>query len=192
MKIETLRNGDNVVLKPLTMADFDRSLSFFRALSADERRYLRFDVTNPDVVRRLISEAEAGHAFRVIATVNDAVVGHGALEFSLLGWHRHVAEIRVVVAASHRRQRLGALIVRALYEAAQEHGLERVVMKMADQQTAARKIADRLGFTVDAVLPDHIKDADGNLTALVVMSCSLDAVSRALREFYKSDDWPDG
>jgi hypothetical protein len=63
---------------------------------------------------------------------------------------------------------------------------------MVKQQIAVRKICDRLGFRVDAVLADHVKDAEGKLRDLIVMSCTLDMMWREMRDFYPKDDWPDG
>ncbi len=40
--------------------------------------------------------------------------------------------------------------------------------------------------------PCYVKDTAGHSHALVVMTCTLDDVWRALRDFYSGDDWPDG
>ena len=63
---------------------------------------------------------------------------------------------------------------------------------MAAPQTAARAIFEKLGFCIDAMLPNHVKDSEGHLHPLVVMSCGLDDVAKSLREFYNDADWPDG
>ena len=147
---------------------------FFLALPPDDRRYFRVDVAKREVVEHRIRQAESGEAHRLMALVGDEVVAVGGLEFAGEGWHRHLAEIRVIVARDYRRRKLGAMLVAELFRDAQTMGLEKVVVKMAAPQTAARKICDRLGFHVDAVLPDHVKDSEGNLHAQVVMSCTLD------------------
>ena len=63
---------------------------------------------------------------------------------------------------------------------------------MAAPQTAARSVCEKIGFHIDAVLPDYVKDVEGKLHALVVMSCSLDEVSRSMRDFYGEKSWQDG
>ncbi len=87
---------------------------------------------------------------------------------------------------------LGQKLIAALFRTAQQKGVEKVVAKMASPQTRARKILERLGFHVDSVIPDYIKDVDGNVHAMVIMSCTLDAMSRELKGFYRTDHWPDG
>ena len=41
----------------------------------------------------------------------------------------------------------------------------------------ARRACERLGFCLEAVLRDHVKDASGKVHDLFVMSCGLDEVS---------------
>ena len=63
---------------------------------------------------------------------------------------------------------------------------------MAAPQTGARKIFEKLGFRVDSVLPDYIKDADGRSQSMVIMTCTLGEMQKELKDFYRNDDWPDG
>ncbi|MHC4414641.1 MAG: GNAT family N-acetyltransferase [Planctomycetota bacterium] len=187
-----MKDGTAVVVREPVTEDLERSLRFFQGLPLDDRRYLRADVTQREIVERRIRQAEAGEVYRIVATVGDDIIAEGALEFSEQAWHSHLGEIRVIVAPAYRCRRLGALLIGELFRVAQRRGVEKVVVKMAEPQTAARKICERLGFRVDAVLPDHIKDSEGKLHPLVVMSCTLDEMWRELRDFYQVDDWPDG
>jgi GNAT superfamily N-acetyltransferase len=192
MKFEGLKDGTTVLLREPTMDDVEGSFRFFQDLPPEDRRYLRVDVTKRDIVERRIRDSVEGRIYRLLALMDDKIVADGALEFSGERWRQHVGEIRVIVAREYQRLRLGALLIKALYHTAHDRGVEKVVAKMAAPQTGARKIFERLGFHVDSVLPDYIKDADGNLQSMVVMSCSLDEMSRELKGFYKTDHWPDG
>ena len=192
MRIEGLKDGSTVLLREPTMDDVERSLQFFLDLPPEDRRYLRVDVTKRDIVERRIRDAAQGGTHRLVAFAGEKIVADGALEFPGDSWRRHIGEIRVIVARKYQRLRLGALLIKALYRTAQRGGVEKVVAKMASPQTGARKIFERLGFHVDSVLPDYIKDSDGNLHSLVVMSSSLDDMSQELKDFYRTDHWPDG
>ena len=50
MALESLKNGTAVLLREPTMDDLERSRRFFLSLSPEDRRYLRVDVTRPEVV----------------------------------------------------------------------------------------------------------------------------------------------
>ena len=197
LRIEGLKDGTAVHLRKPTMEDVDRSLSFFRTLSPDERRYLRVDVTRKEVVEARIQQAEAGDVYRIVALVDDEIVGDGALNLSLAPWRRHVGEIlvgeiRVIVDPASRRRWLGTALIRDLFCVAQRLMLEMVVVRIAAPQLAARELCERLGFRVDGVMPEEVEDSEGNLHAMVLLSCHLDEMWKALRDFYPSDNWPDG
>ena len=188
MRLESLRDGTNVLLRSPTLDDLDRVHEYFRALPEGERKYLRFDVTRRQVVERLIREVLAGEAYRILAEIDDEVVGHGALELSRDTWQSHIGELRVIVAPSYRRRGLGALLIKQLFRAAEEHDIEKAIIRVARPQLAVRTVCEHLGFVVDAVLKDHVRDGDGEVHDLIVLSCDLGEVSRALRELYREDD----
>ena len=174
------------------MDDVEGSLRFFKDLPAEDRRYLRVDVAQRKNVEQRIKDSLEGRTYRLIALAGDKIIADGALEFSREDWSRHAGEIRAIVAHDYQRRGLGALLIKALYGVAHQRGVEKIVAKMASPQTGARKTLERLGFHVDSVLPDYIKDADGNVQSMVVMSCTLDELSKELKGFYKTDHWPDG
>jgi RimJ/RimL family protein N-acetyltransferase len=189
---QVLRDGRTVVLREPTMQDQERTRRFFLALPPEDQRYLRADVTRREVVERRIRQAQAGGACWIVALVEDEIVADGALEFSRQTRTRHLGEIRVIVAPDYRGLSLGTLLIEELLLAAQRCEVQKVVLKMALPQIAARQICERLGFQLDAVLPDNIRHPAGRGPGAVVMSCTLDEVSRELRGFYRDDDWPDG
>ncbi len=192
MGYEGLKDGTIVLLREPTMDDVERSLRFYGNLPREERRYLKVDVTQRDVVERRIRQAVEGRIHRIVAIVDDQIVADGTLERSDEIWRRHLGEIRVVVAREHQRRGLGKLSIADLYRQAQQRGVEKIVAKIAGPQVGARKVFEKLGFHVQSVLPDFIKDADGELQSLVVMSCTLDELSKEMKGFNKTDDWPDG
>jgi GNAT superfamily N-acetyltransferase len=191
-KFEGLKDGTSVLLRELTMADLDRSLAFLKSLPATDRRYLRVDVTRENVVEHRLKQAETGDVYRIAAFAGDTIVADGALESAGAGWTRHIGEIRVLVAENYRSRRLGTILIGELFLEAERRRVEKVIVKMVKQQIEARKICERLGFRVDAVLPNHVKDAEDELQNLIVMSCTLDMMWREMRDFYPKDDWPDG
>lgn len=192
MKFESLKDGTHVTLREPTLDDVETVCRFAVALPPEDRKYLRFDLGKREVVEMLLHRAESDRTHRLIAVVGDEIVGHGALYISQDTWQRHLGEIRVLIAQNYRNRKLGTFLIRHLFEEAEKRGVERVLAKIAEPQIGARKIFEHLGFVVDAVMPNHVKDAEGGLHPMVVMSCSLDEVTRALRDFYRDDNWPDG
>jgi RimJ/RimL family protein N-acetyltransferase len=189
MKYEILEDGTNVMLREPTSKDRQDSLDFFLRLPEEDRRYLRIDVTRSGVVERRLEQAESGEVYRLWAFVGDDIAADGALEFSGERWGGHLGEIRVIVGRDYQRRGLGTLLMQALFHVAEERGLEKIVMNMLEPQTSMRAACAKLGFRVDAVVPDYVKDQDGTTHSLVIMTCTLDQWYKEMKDFYQEKNW---
>ena len=148
-KTVVLKDGKEVLIRAMKREDLERSLTFFRALPEEDRLSLRRDLTIREVIEERIREMEQGTVKRLVAVADETIVADGALEFSHLGWERHVAELRLVVAAPYQRKGLGMLMAGALYDFGVSAGIEEIVVKMMASQTAALRI-----FTPGCCHPD--------------------------------------
>jgi L-amino acid N-acyltransferase YncA len=184
-----LKDGAEVVIRPLTAEDLDRSSAFFQGLPAEDREYLRVDVTRPDVVERRIREVAGGKVKRLVAVVNDEIVADGALELGGHDWTCHVGELRLIVARDFQRKGLGMLMARELYALAASEKVEQVIVSMMRPQTAARNIFRKLGFREEITLRDHVKDRSGRTQDLIIMRCDLEALWRELETGFADSDW---
>jgi RimJ/RimL family protein N-acetyltransferase len=189
MKYEVLDDGTNVLLREPVTEDQQSSLEFFLTLPEEDRRYLRIDVTRPGVVERRLEQAASGEVYRLWAFVGDEIAADGSLEFSGERWGGHLGEIRVIVGREYQRRGLGTLLMRKLFSVAEERQLEKIVMKMLEPQTSIRAACEKLGFRVDAVIPDYVKDQEGETQSLVIMTCTLDQWFKEMKDFYQEKNW---
>jgi len=178
-----LKDGTEVLIRPMTSADLERSLAFFRALPEEDRACLRRDVTKLEVVQDRMREMEDGSVKRLVGLVGDEIVADGALELAHYGWERHVSELRLIVARPYQHKGLGVLMARALYEVADTAGIEQIVVRMMASQTAARSIFRKLGFRDEAVLDDYLKDCQGRKQDLLLMRCKLEDLWQQYEEY---------
>jgi L-amino acid N-acyltransferase YncA len=182
-KTVRVKDGSEVVIRPLTRDDFDRSLAFFRALPRDDLDYLRGDPTQTDVLERRFQEMESGEYNRLVAVVDDTIVAECTLEMTGRDWTSHVGELRLIVAESYRRKGLGMLMAHEVYSLAASYRLEKLMVTIMRPQTAARSIFRKLGFREEMVLPDHVRDRKGRSQDLIVMRCDLEALWKELESF---------
>lgn len=168
-----LKDGRTVFIRPLKPADSEASLEFFRNLDPEERRYLRRDVTDPEIVTARIRENDSCEVERLVAIFDDKIVADGSFEHEPYGWGEKIAQIRLIVAPGFRRSGLGSVLARLLYVIANNHDVARINVRMLRPQAAARDIFRRLGFREEFILPDHVRDLDGNLQDLILMRCNL-------------------
>jgi L-amino acid N-acyltransferase YncA len=187
-----LKDGTQLLIRELREDDIERSLAFFCALPAEDRLYLRNDVTRRDVVERRIRDMKDKLIRRLVVVVDDEIVADGSLETEGATWKAHVAEMRLIVARDYRRRRLGVLLARELYLMATSRRVEEIVAKFMGPQKEARNIVERLGFHEQAVLPDYVKDTEGRKHDLVIMRCKLQELMHELEIHYADLDFQRG
>ncbi len=188
-KTETLKDGTKVTIRNLKVEDLDRLMSFYRSLPDEDKKYLRVDVINRNIVKQRIEAAESANIFRIIALQGDTIIADGALELTIEEWRRHQGELRVIVAEEFRRKGVGMIIMREVYFLAIEKKVEKVIAKMMKPQAAARKICKTLGFHEEVLIPDYVKDQTGKSQDLVIMTCNIQELWKELDQFYMDSDW---
>jgi RimJ/RimL family protein N-acetyltransferase len=188
-KVVKLKDGTDVIIRPLRKDDLGRSLAFFRALPIEDRLYLRKNVTRLEVVKQRILDIESDEVRRLVIVCGDEIVADGALELKGHDWKEHTGELRVIVARPFQRKGLGMLLTRELYLLAVSERLEKLVIKVMEPQIAARKIVEKLGFREDTILTQYARDIKGERHNLVVMQCDLNSVYQALEDYFTDMDW---
>ncbi len=188
-KTVQLKDGTEVLIRELEPNDVESSLAFFRSLPAEDRSYLRNDVTKKEVVAARIDAMAFDKIKRLIVLVDDEIVADGSLESDGYSWKGHVAEMRLIVSRPYQRKSLGMVLARELYLLAASRRVEEIVAKVMRPQAAALKIVDRLGFHREAVLRDYVQDTAGNKHDLIIMRCKLQELMAELEHYFAASDW---
>lgn len=188
-KTETLKDGASVVIRELKLDDLEKLLAFYKHLPPDDRKYLKVDVTDREVVRRRILLTEQGNVFRLVALAGDKIAADGMLEVREEAWQRHQAELRVIVDPAFRRRGLGLLLMRELYFLAAGRKVQTVVAKFMRPQEDARRICRALGFREESLLPDYVTDRSGQTQDLVIMTADMKEFWNELESYYHATDW---
>jgi len=183
-----LKDNTDVLIRTMTREDLEASLTFFRALSEEDRLSLRGDYTTRAAVEERLREMEQGTVKRLVAIADKTIVADGALELSHFGWERHIAELRLIVATPYQHKGLGMLMAGALYDVATSAGIEEIVVKMMATQSAALRIFHKLGFRQEVVLRDYVKDLRGIRHDLVLMRCPLQDLWQKYEDFVHETD----
>jgi hypothetical protein len=151
-KKETLKDGTKIMIRELHTDDLDRLMKFYSALPTEDRKYLRIDVTNKEVVELRIELTKTENVFRLVALFEDEIIADGALELFGEEWRKHQGELRAIVAEPFQRE---------LYFLAVANNVEKIVVKMMRPQVSAQRIFRKLGFREEHLIPDYVKDQSG-------------------------------
>lgn len=140
--------------------------AFFERVPEGDRTFFREDVLAPGVIDSWLSD-DVDH--RAVVRDGAEIAGYTAL-IPQVGWSSHVAEVRVVVDATHRRQGLGRALARHALLQALELGYKKLVVEVVADQEPTLAMFSNLGFEPEALLRDHVRDPDGEPHDLIVMS----------------------
>ncbi len=173
-KTVALRDGRTITVRRLRPDDVQRSYEFFCALPAEDRKYLRVDVTRRDLVERRTLETDERRAVRVVAEDDGSIVADGTIELEGHGWGNNVAEVRLIVARSWQRLGLGTVVARELFHLASQFRVDRIVARLMRPQVGAHRIFKRLGFHEEFLIPEHVRDQSGAWQDLIIMRCPLE------------------
>ena len=163
-------DGEAIDLRAMSGADEAAVLAFGNAAPAHDLLFLARDITHPKVVKAWVREIEAGTIATVLAWRGEAIVGCAAIIRDPLSWSGHVAEIRVVLLDSLRGKGLGRLLTEEAFATALAQGAEKITARMTLDQKGAIAVFEGLGFTLEAMLRDQVKDRDGRKHDLLILS----------------------
>jgi RimJ/RimL family protein N-acetyltransferase len=163
-------DGEAIELRAMSGADEAAVLAFANAAPAHDLLFLARDITHPKVVKAWVREIEAGTITTLLAWRGEAIVGCAAIIRDLLSWSGHVAEIRVILLDSMRGRGLGRLLTEEAFATALAQGAEKITARMTLDQKGAIAVFEGLGFTLEAMLRDQVKDRDGRKHDLLILS----------------------
>lgn len=167
----TLKDGSTVSIRAMTRQDVKAIHDFFMHIPEEDRLFLKHDVADKSVVEQWAKQLDYNTALPLLAfDKNNTVVGDATLHMEQYGWSRHIGEIRIVVDRAWRSKGVGLALSKEIFMAALERKLSKIVAEMAEDQQGAIKVFEKLGFTKEAELKNHILDLKGKSHNLVIMS----------------------
>lgn len=176
-----------VVLDRMTPADETEMLAFARNLPAHDLLFLRRDITHPKVLAAWSSELEAGSISSLIAREAGTIIGCSAVVRDELSFSPHVAELRVLVSPQGRDRGLGRILIQESFLIALSLGLEKLVAQMTVDQKSAIAVFEEMGFQAEALLKEHVRDADGTKHDLVVLSHDVERFQAQMEAYGLTD-----
>ena len=140
---------------------------FLRDLSELDRTFIKEDLTAATVAS-WASPDQRGH--RWVAADEDGTVAGLVAVLPLAGWSSHVGDLRLVINPARRRQGAGQLLAKHALQQALRQGLLKVVVEIVASQEPANAMFSRLGFDVEALLYNYIRDRQGHLQDVLILA----------------------
>lgn len=165
--------GTAIVLQPFEAANLSAVKAFAEKLPAHDLLFLARDIRHPKVINAWIDAIADGEITSLIALDGETVVGTTAIVRDPLGWSSHVAELRILIAEDMRGKGLGRVLLQHSFADAVDAGAEKVMARMTPDQRGAIALFEEMGFRGEAMLRDHVRDREGKLYDLAILSLDV-------------------
>ena len=186
-KMVKLKDGRSVVIHPMEKTDGEKLKKYFDTLRADDKLFMRDDVSNPAVVKKMIDDIDYEYTVPLVAVFEDEIVGVSSIHRNRHSWDSHVGHIRVSAAPKFQGTGLGYNLTREIFVIAQSMHIDIIIAEMPNIQTTAIKVFEKLGFQKAVTFKNHVKDNYGNYHDLVVMRVDvmeiMDNLLQTIREW---------
>jgi len=179
-----LPDGTKAVMRtPDPDKDTEALAAFLSGLAAEQRNYLRCDVSRPETVHNRLAQLDGVNHFRLVIEVDGRIVADGTLDREPFFWARHVAELRCVIPEDWLGRGVGPRLVHELVQ--RGHGradIEILFTEVIPAQTPLIGMFMEAGFVYEATRRRFAKDAQGNYHDVIIMSNDLERIWRQLEE----------
>jgi N-acetylglutamate synthase-like GNAT family acetyltransferase len=115
----------------------------------------------------------SGQIRSLVALRDGKIVACTALVRDEFSWSAHVCEIRILIAPEARSGGIGRLLATQCVADARDLGVKKLFVRMTTDQQAALRVFEDLGFQPEALLRDHVCDANGAEHDIVVLALNV-------------------
>lgn len=183
----TLKDGTELILRPMVREDEDGLLEFFSGIPEKERLYLRNDVINPEVVHQWTENLDYEKVLPILAVTEEGrIVGNATLHCNGYSWNRHIGNIRLTVLPQYRGKGLARIMIGEAYANALTTDLQKIVSEIVLLQEDVRLAFNQLGFKTEAVLKDHHLDPRGVKHDVIILSNDINQLWKLWQEHCES------
>lgn len=172
--MKTLKADDkNIHIRAFERGDIVELSRFAAALPPHDLLFLRRDIQHARVIEAWAQAIDDGEIDTLVALDGASIVGTSAVVRDPLSWSPHVAEIRVLVSPEVRGLGLGRILLDGCITIAAERGATKLVANMTPDQKSAIALFEESGFRGEAMLRDHVRDREGQVFDLAILSLDL-------------------
>ncbi len=161
-QVFTLKDGARILLRPLTPEDRQALLDLYTPVSADDLRYMRDNVRDPQLIHDWIDHLDYAKVFPLVAVFGSRIVGSATLHFHT-GPERHRADVRIFLSKDFRRRGVGSRLLQGLIELAKRHNLFILEAEIVSDQNHIIRAFQSLGFETRCIYADYFMLPDGDL-----------------------------
>jgi RimJ/RimL family protein N-acetyltransferase len=186
----TLRDDARAVLRPMLPEDAEGLWNFLRQLPEIDKSHFHEDVDRREVVERWAASIDYDAALPILALQGGRVVGSATLYRNRMGWKQRVGIVRILIASDYRHKGLGTAMIREIRHLGEKLALNYLLAEVIEEQQAAVRALERMGFEKAAVYRKYANDRAGGLHDLVVLLHPLSGLGKPADASSRGGDAP--
>ena len=163
-------------LRAIGPEDAGTLAAFLQGLPEGDRTFFKEDVDEPSLERWCRNDRAA----QWLLVGDDGQPQAFVAVIAGVAWSSHVGELRLVVGAGHRRRGIGRRLAQLAVGEGVRMGLRKLVVEVVADKEADLAMFSAIGFDAEALLKDHIRDRDGRLRDLVLLSHDVEALAASM------------
>ncbi|MGV0035627.1 MAG: GNAT family N-acetyltransferase [Candidatus Azotimanducaceae bacterium WSBS_2022_MAG_OTU7] len=175
--------GEGIELVRLDSLETDAVKSFTDQLEDEDLLFLARDIREPKVVEAWSRKLETGDIITIAAMRQDEIVGITAVIQDKLSWSPHVGELRILVRPDARALGLGRNLIQESFLMGLDMELEKLTVRMLLSQERAITVLEEMGFKIEAMFRDHVKDRSGKKFDLLIMTHDVAGVHSRMQAY---------
>ncbi len=176
------RHDCEITVKPLRPKDIPDLIILHQALPKNDRSLLQDDLDDPYYEQRVKRQIKDEYVYRLVAWHEEQIVSSMVMIRNRAKWLQHTAEFRTVTHPDYRNYGIATRLMEESLPFANSVGIEKLYLSLLPSQTAAIRMAKKLGFTRAATLKDHIKDSYGLYHDVRIYSVDLEAAHKQMEQ----------
>ena len=170
---ETAKTATSVAIQSLADCNELTLENFVSKVPLHDLLFLDRDIRQPKVLNAWRRAIEQGTVHSLVSVIGDEVVATTAVIRDPLSWSAHVADVRLLVLPESRGKGVGRALLEATIDHAIAQGATKLTARMTPDQRGAITLFEESGFRGEALLRDQVRDTNGRLHDIAVLSLDV-------------------
>ena len=168
-----VKAADSVSIRSMAECDDLAIQNFVSKVPVHDLLFLDRDIRQPRVLAAWRRAIERGAVHSLVAVSGNEIVATTAVIKDPLSWSAHVADVRLLVLPELRGKGVGRALLEASIEQAIAQGATKLTARMTPDQRGAIALFEESGFRGEALLRDQVRDTNGRLHDIAVLSLDV-------------------
>ena len=154
----SLRDGTEVVVRPVAKRDDVRLQKFFLSVPEEERLFVKQPITDRTLFRKWCRQPDFERNLPLLMLHGKKVIGEATLHQRGGGWKRHIGLITLITHPEYRGRDVSKILVKEMIHLARHCGLRRLEAEVNGERKIALQVLAQLGFNELMRLEDYVFD----------------------------------